>query len=311
MSTKEWVRFGILGIIWGTSFLWIKIAVSEVSPVVLVAFRTLFGALSLLVIFRITGTTRLVWKDLRPWLGIFFMVGLLNVALPFVLISWSEQYISSGMASILNSSVPLFTMMLAPLFLKDDQWSLPKLVGLVLGFLGIVIIFLPELTHGIDQDLIGMGVMLLATLSYAIGGIYTRLQVQGLAPQLQAFLQLTIAAAMVWSFTFIVETPVKLPQLPITWVALLWLGILGTGVAYILFFGLLHSIGPTRTSTVTYIPPIIGTLLGMIFLGEQITWQAVVGGLMVIVGIAVVNLRQIPNLPSIPDLTKKDIHKRA
>jgi drug/metabolite transporter (DMT)-like permease len=311
MSVKEWIRFSLLGIIWGTSFLWIKIAVSEISPFVLVAFRTLFGALSLLVIFWITGKTRLVWKDLRPWLGIFAVVGLLNVALPFVLISWSEQYISSGMASILNSSVPLFTMIIAPVFLRDDQWSLPKLVGLLLGFLGIVIIFLPEFTHGVDQDLIGMGVMLLATLSYAVGGIYTRRQVHGLAPQLQAFLQLTMATGMVWVFTFIVDKPVILPQLPITWVALLWLGILGSGVAYILFFGLLHSIGPTRTSTVTYIPPIIGTLLGMIFLGEQITWQAVVGGLMVIVGIAVVNLRQFPTLSSIRGLAREDTHKKA
>ncbi len=291
MSAKEWFRFSLLGVIWGTSFLWIKIAVGEVSPFVLVAFRTLFGALSLLVFMRF----RPGWKDLRPWLGIFTIVAFLNVALPFVLISWSEQFITSGMASILNSTVPLFTMILAPLFLRDDQWSLPKLLGLGLGFIGIVVIFLPELAGGINQNLVGMGVMLLATLSYAAGGIFTRRKVRGLSSQTQAFLQLSLAAGMAWAATLAVESPLLFPRLPLTWLALLWLGVLGSGAAYILFFGLLHAIGPTRATTVTYIPPLVGVLLGMIFLGEQVTWQAVAGGLLVIAGIAVVNQKSLPN----------------
>jgi drug/metabolite transporter (DMT)-like permease len=304
MSIKEWVRFSLLGLIWGTSFLWIKIAVGEVSPLVLVGFRTLFGALSLLVIIRFSGASKLVLKDLRPWLGIFVIVAFLNVALPFVLISWSEQFITSGMASILNSTVPLFTIMLAPLFLRDDQWSLPKLAGLGLGFIGILVIFLPELSGGVDQNLIGMGVILLATLSYAAGSIYTRRQVHDLAPQLQAFLQLAISTAMVWAVALALESPVTLPQLPLTWIALLWLGILGSGVAYILFFGLLHSIGPTRTTTVTYIPPLVGTILGMLFLGEQITWQAIIGGLLVIFGIVMVNMKRMPKIITISEPEK-------
>jgi len=87
-----------------------------------------------------------------------------------------------------------------------------------------------------------------------------------------------------------------MPQLPLTWLALLWLGILGSGIAYILFFSLLHSIGPTRATTVTYIPPLVGTLLGVIFLNERITWLAVLGGLLVIAGLAVVNMKQLPRL---------------
>lgn len=293
MSLKDWVRFWLLGIIWGTSFLWIKIAVSEISPLVLVAFRSLIGASSLLVFFGIKGGPRLRWQELRPWLGIFVVVGLINIAIPFMLISWSEQYIPSGIASILNSSVPLFTMIIAPLFLHDDQWSLRKLLGLVFGFVGILNIFLPEMNHGLNQNLIGMGAMLWAALSYAVAGIYIRRHVQGLAPQLQAFLQLAIATVMIWALTIFVERPVKLPHLGITWVALLWLGVLGSAVAYILYFSLLHSIGPTRATMVTYIPPLVGILLGMIFLGEQITWQAVVGGLMVISGIVVVNFKRL------------------
>src|SRR4030042_1321924 len=116
MSTKDWIRFWLLGLIWGTSFLWIKIAVSEISPLVLVGFRTLFGAAFLFVIITLGKRSRLRWQELRPWFGIFSVVGLINVALPFVLISWSEQYIASGIASILNSSVPLFSILVAPFF---------------------------------------------------------------------------------------------------------------------------------------------------------------------------------------------------
>jgi drug/metabolite transporter (DMT)-like permease len=259
-----------------------------------VAFRTLFGAASLLVIFGVMRRPRLSWKDLRPWLKVFAVVGLVNIAIPFIIISWSEQYIPSGVASILNSSTPLFTMIIAPLVLDDDPWSLPKTLGLVVGFAGIVVIFLPELSQGINQNLIGMGSMLLATLSYAMGGIYTRRHAQGLAPQLQAFLQLALATLMVWTLAGAVEHPLRLPQSGMTWLALLWLGILGSGVAYILFFSLLHSIGPTRATTVTYIPPLVGTVLGMVFLGEQMTWQSIAGGLLVISGIAVVNLKGLP-----------------
>jgi drug/metabolite transporter (DMT)-like permease len=294
MSTKDWLRFWILGLIWGTSFLWIKIAVTEVSPFVLVGFRTLFGALGLVIILWRQKTLPMSWKDFRKWLGIFAVVGLINVALPFVLISWSEQYISSGIASILNSAVPLFTMLLAPLVLRDDRMTLPKTIGLVIGFVGVLVLFSPELAQGVNQGLIGQGGMLLATLSYAAGSIYVRLKARGLAPQLQAFLQLGTASVMVWLFTGLAERPILLPRLPITWVALLWLGLLGSCVAYILFFALMNSIGPTRTTMVTYIPPLVGVLLGALFLGEHLNWQAILGGVLILSGIAVVNMKQLP-----------------
>jgi drug/metabolite transporter (DMT)-like permease len=294
MSTKDWLRFWILGLIWGTSFLWIKIAVTEVSPFVLVGFRTLFGVLGLLVILWSQKAFLRNWKEIRAWLGVFAVVGLINVALPFVLISWSEQYISSGIASILNSTVPLFTMLLAPLVLRDDRMTLPKTLGLLIGFVGVLILFSPELALGINQGLVGQGAMLLATLSYAAGSIYVRLKARGLAPQWQAFLQLGTATVMVWLFTGLAERPIVMPRLPITWLALLWLGLLGSCVAYILFFALMNSIGPTRTTMVTYIPPLVGVLLGAVFLGEHLNWQAILGGVLILSGIAVVNMKKLP-----------------
>ena len=294
MSIRNWVYFGILSLVWGTSFLWIKIAVSEVSPWVLVGFRTLFGGLSLLVIVLLDRSTSLRWRDLRPWLGVFAIVGLFNVAMPFVLISWSEKTIDTGTASILNSTTPLFTMILAPLFLKDDAWSLRKLVGLILGFSGVVVLMLPGLANGLDKNLLGYGTMLLGTLSYAIASVYNRRNSVGLAPKMQAFLQVWLATLMAWSFTVIVDRPIKMPVLPLTWIALLWLGILGSGFAYILYFSLIHAIGPTRTTMVTYVLPLVAVVLGVVFLGEQVHWQDILGGVMIIGGIAVVNLNLSP-----------------
>jgi drug/metabolite transporter (DMT)-like permease len=306
MSTKDWLRFWVLGLIWGTSFLWIKIAVSEVSPFVLVGFRTLFGAAGLLAILWLGKNNPFRWAKLRPWIGIFTLVGLFNVALPFILISWSEQYIASGIASILNSTVPFFTMILAPIFLKDDRWTVTKVLGLFVGFAGVVILFLPQLRQGFSQNLLGQGVMLLATLSYAFGSVYTRLKTKGMPPQLQAFLQLGLASIMVWLVTLGVDRPILLPRLPLTWLALLWLGLLGSCVAYILYFSLLHSIGPTRATTVTYIPPLVGVILGAVFLGEQLSWQEILGGLLILSGIAVVNMKlAAPKEKPLPELEEE------
>lgn len=296
MSTKDWLRFWGLGLIWGTSFLWIKIAVSEVSPYVLVGFRTLFGTLGLLVLILFARKSSLNWKDLRPWFLPFLAVGLFNVALPWILISWSEQYISSAVASILNSTTPLFTMIFAPLMLSDDRLTLPKIAGLLIGFAGVVVMFAPELSQRLDSNLLGQGAMLLATCSYALGGVLVRRNGRAISPEIQSFLQLSLATLLVWAFTFSFERPIVLPRLPLTWLGLVWLGLLGSCIAYILYFSLIHSLGPTRAAMVTYVLPLVGVILGVVFLGERPQWQAFAGGLLILSGIATVNLKTLPFL---------------
>ena len=289
MSTKDWSRFLLLGLLWGTSFLWIKIALAEVSPLVLVGFRTLSGALGLLVVIALTRLQLLRWREIKPWLGPFILVGLFNVAIPFLLISWAEQYIDSAIASILNATVPLFSILLAPLLVHDDRWSVPKLLGLLVGFVGVIVLFSPELLGKSSQSLVGQAAMLGATCSYALGAILARRGGRGLDPRSQSFLQLGSATVMVWALTLIIERPIRLPHLPITWFALLWLGLLGSCLAYILYFSLIHSIGPTRTTTVTYLLPLIGVILGATFLGERLHWTDLAGGMLILSGVIVVN----------------------
>jgi len=294
MSLKNWIYFGFLALIWGTSFLWIKIVVGEVSPLMLVSFRSLFALMGLGLVLVFDRSTRLRWANIKPYLGVFGVIGLVNVVIPFVLISWGEQYIESGLASILNSTVPLFTIIIAPLFLPDDKFSLQRLAGLVAGFAGVLVLFLPELSAGVHLSLLGQACMLGATFAYAVGGVYARAKTRGMAPQVQAFMQFVSATLIIWVVMLLVERPLKFPRLPMTWVGLLWLGLLGSCIAYLLYYSLLHSVGPTRTLLVTYLTPLVGVLLGTVFLGERVQWLSVIGGLLIISGVVIVNLKFQP-----------------
>lgn len=289
MKTRDWLLFIFIGLIWGTSFLWIKIAVQEVTPFVLVGFRTLFAALGMLVYFVFDRKARLPWQEVKPHLPVFAVLGLVNVTIPWLLFSWAEIHIESGIASILNATMPLWTITIAPLVISDDKITLPKLAGLATGFLGVVLMFLPALGAGWSANALGQAAILLATLCYASATIFARKKAHGLNPPMQTFLQFSMSTLMIWPLTFLIERQVVLPKLPMTWLALLWLGLLGSALAYIIYFGLLHRLGPTRLSMVTYIPPIVGVLLGILFLGEPFHLLSMLGALLILSGITIVN----------------------
>lgn len=291
MKTKDWIILWGLGIIWGTSFLWIKIAVADVNPLVLVGLRTLIASLGLAVSLYAVRAKLPTWAELRPRLGIFLVIAVCNISIPWALISWAEQFVDSGIASIINSAMPLFTIIIAPLMIKEERITPAKVIGLLTGFLGVIILTLPNIQAGWTQGLIGMGACLLATVFYAFAAVFARKHTGGLPPQLQAFLQLSIGSAIIWIAIFISQGAPALPTRPLTWVALLWLGLLGSCLAYILYYYLLHKIGPTRVSTTTYISPMVGVVLGIIFLGEPFYWQSFVGAVLILSGIFIVNLK--------------------
>jgi drug/metabolite transporter (DMT)-like permease len=285
LSTKEWFKFGFLSIFWGSSFLWIKIVIGEIGPLTLVTFRVLLAALGALFIVLLR---RPAWPN-RKFLVVFLLLGLFNSALPFALISFSEQFISSGLAAMLNGTVPLFTIMIAPLFLRDDPFTLPKAAGLAVGFTGVVILVSNQINGGINDQLIGIGAMLLAALSYAGASVYARRATQGLTPEVQTIGQMVMALMIIAPAAAVIEAPFTLPRLPLSWIALSWLGFLGTATGTLIYYSLLHSVGPTRTMMVTFMFPLVGVLLGVIFLGEQVVWQQILGGSLIISGIVIVN----------------------
>jgi drug/metabolite transporter (DMT)-like permease len=307
LKPKDWLAFIILGTVWGSSFLWIKIAVQEIGPVLLVAFRLLFGIIGLSAAAFFSRPT--FPNKRRLWLALV-LFGFTNSAIPYVLISWGEQYIDSAVAAILNSTTPLFTMLIATLFLQDDRLNFQRVIALLVGFTGIIILVGRDMglsvessiaslnaisfqtaALSVNSSLLGQGAVILASLCYAGSSVYARRVTQGLSPIVQGLVPLLGADLALWTTALWVNHPVKLPHLALTWLAIVWLGLLGTALAFLLYFYLLHSVGPTRTTLVTYMFPLVGVILGVIFLKESLDWRLLVGGSLVVGSIIIVNIK--------------------
>jgi len=285
MKPKHWFVFILLGAIWSSSFLWIKIAVQEISPITLVAFRVLFGLLFSIVVILIQRVQ--IPRDFKTWLP-FIILGITNVAIPFFLISWGEQVIDSAVAAILDATVPLFTIVIAHYLLRDDKMTWPKVIGLLTGFAGVIVLMSRDI-GGSPSSVFGQIAVVLACLFYAGSSVYARKSTQEASGIIRGGGPLFSSTAVMWVAAFAIEQPIKIPHLPITWIALLWLGILGSGFAFILNYYLIHEIGPTRTTMVTYLFPLGGVTLGVLFLHELITWQLITGAILIVASLAIAN----------------------
>ena len=267
--------------------MWIKLAIQEISPIALVAFRVLFGLLFGIVVIAIQ---RIAWPRTRKEWAPLLVLGITNIAIPFFLISWGEQSIDSAVASILNATVPLFTILIAHYLLHDDKMTVPKVVGLLIGFAGVVILMSKDIGNSLGS-LLGQLAIVLASAFYAGSGVYARKTTHAMPGIMRSAGPLLPATVVMWLTLLMVESPVKLPQLGITWIALLFLGVLGSGFAFVLSYYLLHEIGPTRTSMVTYLFPLGGVVLGVVFLNEDLSWQLVVGAVLIVLSLIVANMQ--------------------
>jgi len=287
VKPKDWVLFLALGLIWGSSFLWIKIAIREVDAFTLVGWRLLFGTLGMVAVILVRRPS--LPRAWQTWASLA-LLGIINTALPFVLISWGEKSIDSAVASVLNSTVPLFTLVLAHFILHDEPITARKAVGLLIGFGGIVVLMARDLDAGVLRaGALGQLAVLLAALLYASASVFARRTMREVSPLVQAFIPMAIADVLVWTAATQVGDPGRLPAISLTWVALLWLGLLGSCVAYLLFYNLLHSVGATRTTMVTYVFPVVGVTLGVLFLNELADWHLLAGAALVVASLAVVN----------------------
>lgn len=287
MKPKHWFVFILLGAIWSSSFMWIKIAIQEIGPVTLVAFRVLFGLLFGIIVILIQ---RIPWpRTIKEWTPLL-VLGIGNVAIPFFLISWGELSIDSAVASILNATVPLFTILIAHYLLRDDKMTVPKVVGLLMGFAGVIILMSKDIGTSLGSVL-GQLSVVLASAFYAGGAVYARRTTAHTPGILRSAGPLLPATIVMWLAMFLIESPVRFPQLGITWIALLFLGVLGSGFAFVLSYYLLHEIGPTRTSMVTYLFPLGGVILGVAFLNEELSWQLLAGAVLIVLSLVVANMQ--------------------
>ncbi len=281
----------LLGSIWGASYLFIKIGGEHVTPVTLVAMRTTIAGIVLFVAMlarreKLPPRNAPIWK----WLAV---MGLLNSVIPYTLITWGERYISSGLAAILVGAMPIFTVLLANWMTQDEKMTLRKVVGVVSGFIGVVILFLPDLLHGATFNLFGGLAVIMAALSYAFATIYARQHLKGESHIVVAFGQMLMASGILIPTSLLLERPWTLKPPPLAIGSIVTLAVVGTAFAYLMYYWLISNVGATRTSLVTYISPVIAVILGAVYLQEHLQWTTLVGLVLIVAGVAVVTNLQL------------------
>ena len=292
MPRSRWLvpaAFILLGLIWGSSFAWIKIAVEEIPPATLVAWRMTLGAVGMLLLLPFLGVR--LPRTVRGLLPLAVM-GAINAGLPIFLISWGQQFVDSGTAAVLNSLVPIFSLIIAGVLLRTEPVSALRVVGLVVGFAGAALLAARELELRADTAaLLGALAVVLAACSYAAGASYAKYRIRSTHRYVVAGGTLVFAALYMWALALVADGGVVVPRQPATLLAVGWLGLLGSFFAYILYFFLIEKLGATLSSMVTYMFPVVGVGLGVTLLGERFDPTLVIGTVLVIIGIAVVTLR--------------------
>lgn len=286
-SVTTGAQFLGMGLAWGASFLFMKVALDGASAVQIVWTRLLLGALALGAVVLVTRSPLPRWGVL--WAH-FAVVGVTGSALPYFLFAWAEQHVSSGIASIYNATTPLMTALMATLVFRVEKLSRERLAGVGVGLLGVVVIIGPwrfvSGEAGALTEVAGQLACLGAALCYGVTFAYLRRFVtpKGLTGVTTAFMQIGMGSLALLLLTpWVVSTPVALT--PAIVGSLVVLGVLGTGVAYLWNVNVLIRWGPTAASTVTYITPVVGVALGVLVLDESLSWHEPAGAALVILGI--------------------------
>lgn len=286
MKPVQWALLILLSLIWGTSFLFIKIGVGELSPFWVAGIRILFGAAFLLAFLRLTGNSlpaRRFWPAL-------FVAGLLSNALPWTVLAWGEIRISSGLASILNATTPLWSIIIASIW-DDEQLTVIRIAGIIIGFAGVFLLIDIDLSALTNLNLLAELAVLSASFSYATGAVFVRRRLRGPSSRQLAAGQLSAAFILMLPILFIDGAPPQMPSATAAG-AVVALGVLGSGIAYLIYFRLLTEVGATRTLIVTYLVPVTAVFWGWFILNETFGWRTLLGMATILVGVILVNSRR-------------------
>jgi drug/metabolite transporter (DMT)-like permease len=290
MGAIEWLLLLTLSLLWGANFLFSEVALEEVRPFTLVLGRVGFAAIVLLAVVYASGhhmpRGSAAW---RPFLA----MGALNNLIPFSLIIWGQTEITGGLASILNATTPLFTVLLAHFLTRDERITPSRLAGLALGIAGVVAMVGPAALHGLGVHLLAQIAVLGAALSYALAGIYGR-RFRDQPPLITAAAQVSVSTLMILPIALLVDRPWTGPLPGVsTWAAILGIAILGTALAYILYFRILAVAGATNLLLVTFLIPVSAVLLGAAILGERLDPEHFLGMTLVGLGLAAIDGRLV------------------
>ncbi|QNM84025.1 DMT family transporter [Sphingomonas sabuli] len=290
MGRTEWAMLGLLALIWGSAFLFIKVAVQDFVPVTYVWFRLVIAAAAL------AGGLALLGRPLRlPWRvwGAIAILAILNNIVPFMLFGWGQQHIASGLAAILQATTPIFAVLAAHFLTVDEKLVVRRLVGVLVGFAGVAVMIGPQIVGDSGNHLVAQLACLVGSLLYALAGIFARrFQAMGVAPLQLAAGQFVAGAIMLAPVALLFGQPFdSLPTSWQAWGAVAVLALVCSAFAYIVFFRLLERAGATNSMLVTLLVPPIAILVGAAVLGERLSINQFAGLGLIALGLAAIDGR--------------------
>ncbi|MEW6661917.1 MAG: DMT family transporter [Bacillota bacterium] len=279
-NTAAWMAFGAISFIWGSTFLAIKVGLEFMPPLTFASFRFFIAALLLVVFLKIRKKRVRLSKEQYLHCG---MIGLLMTAIPFALVFWGQQYVASGFAAVLTSTVPFYVVFLAYFFL-GEQISLNKILGVIVGFSGILLLFMDKMGQG--STLLGAFAVAGSAIGYGAGNVYAKRFAHDIHPDITNTVQTLVGAILLGFGSIFFERGM---EIVIHWrglLALLYLAIFGSAVAFGLFFWLVREASATTVSLVAFVIPVVSVILGL-FAGEEITQAMVIGIISIFAGMAI------------------------
>lgn len=292
MGAAEWALLLALSVLWGGSFLFVGVAVRELPPLTIVVARVALAALALHLVLRAGG--RALPRDRRVWAA-FFAMGLLNNAVPFTLIAWGQAYIASGVASILNATTPLFTVLVAHVLTADERATPQKVAGVVVGLLGVAAMIGGDALRSLGVDVAAQLAVLAGAVSYAFAGVFgRRFKAMGVGPLETAAGMLTASTLLLAPLMLALDRPWSLSgPSGAALGAVIGLALVSTALAYILYFRILATAGATNLLLVTFLIPVSAILFGAAFLGERLDPRHFVGMALIGLGLAAIDGRAV------------------
>ncbi|PWE48562.1 EamA family transporter [Thioclava sp. NG1] len=288
LTPLAWALLAALALIWGSSFLSNRAALEGAGVFTVVFLRVASGAV---LIWAYVALRRLPVPRHPIYLGHFLIMGLLNNAIPFSLIVWGQKHIDSGLASILNASTAIFGALVAAVVFTDERLSARKATGIAVGFAGVVVAIGPDALKGFDLTSAGQLAVLGAALSYGFAGAYARFAIRGLRPEVAAAGMLTGGAIWTLPILLLTEGVPSFDYAPSVWIAMLWLGVGCSALAYLLYYRILALAGAANLALVTLLIPPVAILAGWAVYGERLGWAEALGFAILALGLLILNRR--------------------
>ena len=281
---KSWLPAYIaLGVVWGCSFIFIKLGLEFLTPFGVAFVRCALGAITLLIVVKIKKIK--LPSDKSTWRKLWILAMLLNV-IPGILFAYAEVHVTSVLAGIINATTPLATLIVMLIAFREERLKVEQIIGIIIGAIGVMVVL--GIWQGVGENqLTGVIALLIAVTCYGISFPYTVRNIipLGLKPEAAATTQLVMAAITLFPF-YLFDGISQDNYRPASLFAMLTLGILGSGVAYIWNFSIIAAAGSSIASSVTYLTPVVAIIVGCVFLGEALSWYEPVGALLVIIGAA-------------------------